>query len=236
MGGADGDLRPRPLATSRLTQARSLLYPAGVSIASRGPGRREHRWLTLVVLGALHAVHAGDGPGAPDVEALRRRYAGEYLFVGGNTERTGVPAAVERSVDGMFFIARGIAYDRLLKSSEICARYTFDLGAENISVAGSCRTPDVSPADGREVDHRTKQGETSKLSQRFVDQTLVQDFRGDGGARKVVWTLLPDGDTLRAQVVISSSHLPRPVEYSLTYRRRNTGVQATGRGPGDAGH
>lgn len=237
MGGADGDLRPGPLATSRLTQARSLLYPADVSIASTHPGRREHRWLTLVVvLGVGHLAHAGDGPGAPDLEALRRRYAGEYLFVGGNTERAGVPAAVERSVDGMFFIARGIAYDRLLKSSEICTRYAFDLGAENISVAGSCRTPDVSPADGREVDHHTKQGEASKLSQRFVDQTLVQDFRGDEGARKVVWTLLADGDTLQVQVVISSKHLPRPVEYSLTYRRKDAGVQATDRGLGDAGH
>ena len=192
-----------------------------MSIASTPAGRREHRWLTLIVLlGALHAAHAGDGQGTPELEALRSRYAGEYLFVGGSAERAGVPAAVERCVDGMFFIARGIAYDRLLKSSEICARYTFELGAGSISVAGSCRTPDTSPADGREVDHRTKQGETSKLSQRFVDQTLVQDFRGDEGARKVVWTLLPDGDTLRAKVVISSKHLPRPVEYSLTYRRR----------------
>ena len=110
------------------------------------------------MLGALHAARAGDGSGTPDLDALRRSYAGEYLFVGGNAERAGVPAAVERSVDGMFFIARGIAYDRLLKSSEICARYTFEPGAGSISVAGSCRTPDVSPADGREVDHQTKQG------------------------------------------------------------------------------
>ena len=36
----------------------------------------------------------------------------------------------------------------------------------------------------------------------------------------MVWTLLPDGETLRVQVVISSKHLPRPVDYTLTYRRK----------------
>jgi hypothetical protein len=171
-----------------------------------------------------------------DAGPLRRRYAGEYLFAGGSSERALVPAAVERSVDGMFFIARGIAYDRLLKSCEVCSRYTLEFSGDDTAVTGSCRTPDVSPSDGREVDHRTRQGETSKLSQRFVGDTLVQDFRGDGGARRVVWTLLPDGDTLRVQVIITSKHLPRSVDYTLTYRRKTLAPPATAdAGPADAG-
>ena len=200
-----------------------MLYPAAVTLCDR-------RWLPLVVvLATLQTTHATESPGAPDLDELRRRYTGEYVFAGGAAERSGVPTAVERSVDGMFFIARGIAYDRLLKSSEICASYRFDLGSEKISIAGSCRTPDVSPADGREVDHRTRQGEESKLSQRFVGETLVQEFRGDEGARRVVWTLLPDGSTVRAHVEISSKHLPRPVDYTLTYRRRtSTAAEADG--------
>jgi hypothetical protein len=184
--------------------------------------------IAWVLLSALHAA----GADVPDLDALRRRYTGEFLFAGGAAERAAVPAAVEHSVDGMFFIARGIAYDRLLRSSEVCASYRLDLGDANFSVAGSCRTPDVSPADGREVDHRTKEGETSKLSQRFVGETLVQEFRGDEGARRVVWTLLGDGDTLRAQVVMSSKHLPRPVEYALTYRRRPPSTAPADAGPG----
>lgn len=192
---------------------------------------RGHRPISLLVL-ALLAHHPAR---ASELDALRGRYAGEYEFVGGSAERASVPAAVERSVDGMFFIARGIAYDRLLKSSQVCERYTLDLGAGRVSVAGSCRTPDVSPADGSEVEHRTRQGETSMLSQRFVGETLVQEFRGDEGSRKVVWTLLPDGNTLRAQVLITSKHLPRPVEYALTYRRRSIAGPAVDGGMGDAG-
>jgi len=207
--------------------SRRLLYPAGVTTA----WVRRRIPLLIAVLG-LQAAQAA----APDVDALRRSYAGEYEFVGGSAERSAVPAAVERSVDGMFFIARGIAYDRLLKSSQVCDRYTIDFGGGRVSVAGSCRTPDVSPADGGEVEHRTRQGETSKLSQRFVGETLVQEFRGDGGSRKVVWTLLPDGNTLQAQVLITSKHLPRPVEYGLTYRRKSAaGAAPADGGQGDAG-
>jgi hypothetical protein len=197
--------------------------------ASTSWGRRVT--LIAVAVCALRAAHAA----APDLDALRRRYAGDYEFAGGSVERSSVPAAVERSVEGMFFIARGIAYDRLLKSSQVCERYTLELGEERISVSGSCRTPDVSPASGAEVEHRTRQGETSKLSQTFVGESLVQEFRGDEGARKVVWTLLPDGATLRAQVLITSKHLPRPVEYALTYRRRSAAGSAADGGQGDAG-
>lgn len=172
----------------------------------------------LAVIAIAFQAAAGD---ATDAGELRRRLAGEYLFVGGASERALVPAAVERSVNGMFFIARGIAYDRLLRNCEICSRYSLALGGGTISVGGSCQLPDVSPDDGREVDHRNKLGETSKLSQRPVGETLVQEFRGDGGTRRVVWTLLPDGETLRMQVLITSKHLPHPVDYTLTYRRKS---------------
>ena len=185
------------------------------------PGGPRALWipvLAVTVLALRGALAAGT---ATDEGELRRRLAGEYLFVGGAAERALVPAAVERSVEGMFFLARGIAYDRLLRNCEICSRYSLALGGGAISVAGSCQLPDVSPDDGREVDHRTKLGETSKLSQRLVGETLVQEFRGDGGARRVVWTLLPDGETLRMQVLITSKHLPHPVDYALTYRRRS---------------
>ncbi|MGZ5957572.1 MAG: hypothetical protein ACXWLI_04080 [Myxococcaceae bacterium] len=202
------------------------------------PTPRGLRWLPVLVtvVCSLHAPRSVASDGGPSIDELRQRYAGEYQFVGGAQERALVPAAVERSVDGMFFIARGIAYDRLIRTCEICNGYTLGFGGGNISIAGPCQRADVSPEDGREADHRTKLDDTSKLSQRFVGETLVQNFRGEEGARKVVWTLLPDGDTLRVQVVISSGHLPRPVDYTLTYRRKRATVPVPAEpGPRDAG-
>lgn len=200
-------------------------------------GPRGLRWLALVVatLGALHAPDSAADDG-PAIDELRQRYTGEYRFVGGAAERALVPAALERSVDGMFFISRGIAYDRLIRTCEICSSYSLGFGSGNISVAGPCQLTDVSPDDGREADHRTKLGDESKLSQRFVGGTLVQNFRGEDGARQVVWTLLPDGQTLRVQVIITSKHLPHPVDYTLTYRRKNAPLPVPpDAGPRDAG-
>jgi hypothetical protein len=182
-------------------------------MTGRSPSR--HR-LAYAALSALWMAFP-DG-GATD-EQLQQRYAGEYRFAGGSAERAQVPEAVERSVDGMFFIARGIAYDRLLRNCEICSSYALSFAHGQVVVRGPCQLPDVSPSDGREVEHRTKLDETSQLSQHFVQGALVQDFRGEEGARRVVWSLEPDGETLRVQVNISSKHLPHPVDYTLTYRR-----------------
>jgi len=137
----------------------------------------------------------------------------------------------------MFFISRGIAYDRLLRSCEICSSYALKFTPTQVVVSGPCQLADISPADGGEVEHRTKHDETSQLSQRFVDGALVQEFRGEGGSRRVVWRLDPDGETLHVQMVISSHHLPRPVDYTLTYRRKGSAAAAPGGSDGglDAG-
>ncbi len=181
---------------------------------------RPGRALSFLAL-LLVARVASAAEGSPPREELRGRYAGEYVFTGGQAERDLVPKAVDRSIDGMFFLARGIAYDRLMKNCEICPRYTIGFSGGKVSVSGPCQLPDVSPEDGREAHHRTKLGDESELSQRFDGESLVQVFRGDGGSRKVVWTLLPDGETLRVRFVITSTQLPHDVDYTLTYRRRS---------------
>ena len=141
VGGADVELIPAPLAPPPLD-----------------PADRRRR------IGAARSPDTAAEPGAPDLDALRRRYGGEYEFVGGSAERASVPAAVERSVQGMFFIARGIAYDRLLQSSQVCDHYTFDLGAGSISVAelvpDSGRQPGRRPGGGApDPARRNQQGE-----------------------------------------------------------------------------
>jgi hypothetical protein len=190
--------------------------------------RRGARSAAAAVLVALALAAWAEPDGGPADAALRQRYGGEYRFIGGAPERASVPAAVERSVDGMFFISRGIAYDRLLRNCEICSSYVLSFTPSQVMVSGPCQLPDISPADGREVEHRTKLDETSQLSQRFVDGALVQEFRGEGGSRRVVWKLDPDGETLHVQMVISSHHLPHPVDYTLTYRRKGGAAAAPG--------
>jgi hypothetical protein len=199
-----------------------------------------HSWgrqgALLPVLGLLVSASAMASGPSPSIEELRQHYAGEWRFSGGSAERAAVPAAVERSVDGMFFISRGIAYDRLIHVCEVCATYSLSFSKGEVEVSSPCQVPDKSPDDGREVDHLTKAGDASKLSQRFVQGMLVQEFRGEGGTRRVVWTLAPDQESLSVQYTITSHHLPHPVDYTLSYRRIPPATPASsGSGPRDAG-
>jgi hypothetical protein len=193
------------------------------------PSSRLRPWLS-----ALAALWAASALGAsPTLEELRQQYTGEWRFSGDAAERAGVPAAVERSVDGMFFISRGIAYDRLMQVCEICGTYTLSFVAGEVSVQSPCQVTDKSPDNGQEVDHKTKVGDASKLSQRFVAGMLLQEFKGEEGSRRVVWTLSPNQDSLSVQFTITSKHLPHPVDYTLTYRRVAPSVPPSSRS--DAG-
>jgi hypothetical protein len=191
---------------------------------------------TLAALALLASFSLRAHADAPSVEELEKRFTGDYRFVGGEAEKKTVPAAVEHSVDGMFFISRGIAYDRLIRVCEVCSSYRLSFTSGVVDVRSPCQLADQSPDDGRAVDHTTKDGDTSKLSQRFVDGTLQQDFVGEGGSRRVVWTLLPDGEGLRVHITITSKHLPNPVDYTLSYRRASAAAASSPAvGPRDAG-
>jgi hypothetical protein len=191
---------------------------------------------TLAALALLAAFAVRAQAEVPSMAELEQRFSGEYRFVGGEAEKKAVPAAVERSVDGMFFISRGIAYDRLLRVCEVCSSYRLSFTGGVVDVRSPCQLADQSPDDGRAVDHTTKDGDTSKLSQRFIDGTLQQDFVGEGGSRRVVWTLTPDGEGLRVHITITSKHLPNAVDYSLSYRRASAAAASSPAvGPRDAG-
>jgi len=192
--------------------------------------RLSRRWSQGLLVGcALLAL--GAGPANPDGEEMRQKFSGDWRYVGTSAERASVPSAVDRSVDGLFFIARGIAYDGLIHVCEICNSYSLSFKGGQVTVASPCQLSDVSPEDGSEVDHVTKAGDASKLSQRFLDGALVQQFRGEGGTRRVVWTLQPDQVSLLVHVTITSQHLPHPVDYTLSYKRAQAPAVAA-----DAGH
>ena len=47
---------------------------------------------------------------------------------------------------------------------------------------------------------------------------LVQLFRSDGGTRRNVYRMLPDG-RMRLEVTVQSDQLPRDMSYQLVYRQ-----------------
>jgi len=160
-------------------------------------------------------------PRAPAPAELRHRYAGTYVYVGGDCERAAVAAAVDRAVEHMSFLTRDFARSALKQRAAIRESITiaFD-DAGNVSVLSPGEFPEVSPSDGTPARVINRFGDESELSQRFVDGVLVQQGRSDSGGGRTAFEVRADGQSLLVHRFMESSHLPQPVEYTLTYRRQ----------------
>lgn len=180
------------------------------------------RWLStgflVVALACTSSSHAepSEAPAALSAEA---RMAGDFLFAGGDAERTALTRAIDRSVAPFFFAIRGIVRGKLEDKTKIASRVTlrFENGQIRCGIPGA---PDaVSPADGRPVDY-TVGGDTVKLSQRVDGGRLVQTFATADGSRTNIYVPTEDGERYTMHVTIKSPKLSVPVVYALTYARK----------------
>jgi hypothetical protein len=151
---------------------------------------------------------------------LQRRYAGTYLYAGGDAERRAVSAAVEKAIAGMSFLAKPVARQTLRQRAEIRDAYTltFD-GLGNLQVTTKGFPPEYGPLDGKPFALETKYGDQSQVSQSFVDGVLVQQGKTDDGSGRTEFRLADDGATLLVHRVMESGQLSAPVDFTLTYRR-----------------
>ena len=158
-------------------------------------------------------------PSAPPPPSGEQRYAGTYAFAGKDAERTGIQTAVDSATEGM--VGKNIARSELMKRQEIRPTYTirFD-GKGDVAVETPGYPPEMSPIDGTEVELKNKYGDVLQNRQRFVDGALLQESRTHDGGGSTEFRLLSDGTTLRVTRVSKSPKLPRPVQYTLTYRRQ----------------
>jgi hypothetical protein len=158
---------------------------------------------------------AGARSGAPEEET---RLAGTYVYVGGESERSAMRAAVDRATEGMF--GKVIAREELRKRSEPRPSYTIRFEGGKVSVETPGFPPESAPPDGTEVVVRNRYGDVIRQSQQFVDGVLVQSARNDDGSGTTEFRLGTDGNTLQVMRVSRSPRLPKPVVYSLTYVRQ----------------
>jgi hypothetical protein len=216
--GRTGPLRSAALLVTTLLAFRAVGEepPAGATGASPAPSAA-----TMALATSTPRGTSPDRAAAGSADAREPRYPGTYVFTGGDTERAAVKVAVDRATEGMF--GKVIAREELMKRSEVRPSYTIRLdGAGTVSVETPGFPSESSPIDGTEVPFRTKYGDAVKNSQQFVDGALVQRGRTDDGSGSTEFRLQPDGDTLVVTRVSRSPRLPRPVEFTLTYRRQQS--------------
>jgi hypothetical protein len=172
-------------------------------------------------VGCAHPPPAPEASSTGPPTELQHRYAGSYVYAGGDAERRAVSAAVEKAISGMGFLAKPVARQSLRQRAEIRDGYTlfFD-GLGNLQVNSKGFPVEFGPLDGKPFALQTKDGDESQVTQRFVDTVLVQTGRTEDGSGRTEFRLADGGATLLVHRVMESAQLTAPVDFTLTYRRQ----------------
>ncbi len=152
---------------------------------------------------------------------LQHRYAGHYLYAGGDTERRAVQAAVEHAISGMSFLAKPMARSSLKQRAEVRDGYTLSFdGLGNVEISSPGFPVESGPLDGKPLLEKNKYGDESHVTLGFVNGVLVQTGHSDDGSGETDFRLADDGATLLVHRVMQSPQLSAPVDFTLTYRRQ----------------
>jgi hypothetical protein len=156
-----------------------------------------------------------------DQDTLTRAqtFDGEYVFDGGQKQRDGVTAAIETSVAEINPMVRNLGRQRLQETNGIPKHLSISLASDSIKILfdGDGHSANL---DGTPYKTQSKQGDKVKVSHRIQGAKLTEFIDGVGGDRHNEFKLNADGSRVTVKVKIVSSHLPVPVTYDLTYKRK----------------
>lgn len=170
--------------------------------------------------GAALAEVAEGSAAASEAEAAPPRIAGRYQYVGGESERQALLAAIEDVVKEMIFLARPIARRRLRDSNQPSDELRLEVSATQITIVRPGRPTVAARRDGSTVVWQSPEGDEFKVKHRLgADGSLIQEFVGDGNRSSNVFKLASDGSLLTVHTTITADALPKVLRFQMTYRR-----------------
>lgn len=169
----------------------------------------------LVVM--VHMI-GGAGSAAGQAPAV----AGTYELDQQNSDD--VKVAIREATEGAGFFVRNVGRRLLADKLRPIPLLRIVLTDSTASITGDDGSPLVTPLapwNGREEPPRPGEDVTTS----WDGSGLVRVFREDSGVRRYRYSLDENGGTLRVEIRVEGSKLPRPVEYVLTYGRRSPAPQ-----------
>jgi hypothetical protein len=157
-------------------------------------------------------------PAAAGAGDLRARFTGTYLYAGSAQEEGARNAAIDHAVEGLSFVTRSTARNRVSATTQILGFYNFSFEPGKIVVRPEARPEMVSRDTGEPTDYVYNR-KHSTLTQVLAGDRITQVFVSDDGRRQNEFTLSQDGRVLTIKVTLSSARLSSPVVYSLSYKR-----------------
>lgn len=169
---------------------------------------------SFLVLASVLAVSAAA------VEVPVRDLQGIYLLDAAASDS--IESAIEGGTADMNFAIRGLARRRIAQTNPRYERIRLSRSDTTISVQFDSRAALEIPADGRSLPWTREDGGKYNVTAQWSASQLVMHFDADDGQRTNTLLLSPDGLSLNLKVKLTSSHLPKPIEYTLAYRRQAT--------------
>jgi hypothetical protein len=150
--------------------------------------------------------------------SVRESLSGTWVHAGGDADRKALDAALDFSVEGYFFMARGSARGQVAARNEIRRSLTVSLEAERVAVQFADSPRVEAPLDGSSTP-ATINGESMRVVCALRGSALVQRFEASEGLRRNEFIAGADGRTLLLRVTVESPKLTHPLRYELHYRR-----------------
>ena len=134
-----------------------------------------------------------------------------------------IKAAVNQTVEHMSFVTRPIARGRLNKTNPLPQRVQVTQDQDTLAVAFDDGNPVITPLDGHAVPWQSSltHEDYQAHAERSAD-TTAQVIVAPDGERKNAYVFSDDGTRLTLRVTVSSHRLPRPLVYTLRFRRDPT--------------
>jgi hypothetical protein len=146
------------------------------------------------------------------------RFTGTYRYPGSAQEAEARRAAIDNAVEGLSFVTRSTARNRVSATTQILGFYTFSFEPGKIVVRPQSRPEMISGDKGEPADY-VYNGKHSTLTQVLAGDHLTQVFVSDDGRRENEFTVSQDGKTVTLKVTLTSGRLSSPVAYSLSYKK-----------------
>jgi len=146
------------------------------------------------------------------------RFAGHFVWVGGDAEQEARLDAIEVVVAKMTRVLRGAARRRLRNGTHISAIYDIEVNDDIVTIGiddGRAWTTDLEGTPAK-YEH---EGEAMTMSRWWVDGSIHAVGEQKVGSGTYDFRLSDDGQTLNVRFSMNSGLMPEPVVFDTTYRR-----------------
>jgi hypothetical protein len=172
---------------------------------------------TFAITGRAQTT-ADDSAKSAVIADQRARFTGTYRYAGSAQEEEAWKAAIDHAVEGLSFVIRSTARNRVSATTQILGFYSFSFEPGKIIVRPQSR-PEMISGDKGEPAEYVYNGKHSKLTQVLAADRITQVFVSDDGRRENEFALSQDGQVLRLKVTLTSPRLSNPVTYALSYKK-----------------